>query len=339
MVRDKFHWDTDELELAQPGMAVADAWDPDEHPRDREGQFAQVASSVTKSEHGEATVRRVISDLRADDVAPTVEDVPHHKLRATQPTIYAHPDPALMGKHRAYSDLEDLPTGLKTSDGLVHISDGHHRADEAVREKRALRMNVYHAGTRALDAAWDPSKHPRNPAGGPHGGEFSSAEKEAIATFIGDDPYNNAIGINGTLREGKELTEKQKQTVAGMDSAIARAPRLESDKVFYRGTDTDVYPGRNKRDPYTVRDPGFTSLSSEKEVAEEFATATSRDDKGFVYEVHVPKGARALNVSEFQTGGMAYQKELVLPRLAMFERLGKPERIGNLTHVKLRYVI
>lgn len=183
--------------------------------------------------------------------------------------------------------------------------------------------------SRAAADSWEEGKHPRG-----YHGHFATTEQEteAIKRFIGDDPYANAISIGGALRAREKLTEAQQLTVAGVDSAIAKSVPLDRDTTFYRGTDVDVYPGSGERDP------AFTSVSTNRAVAEEFATATSEDDGGVVYEIVVPKGVRALNVGPYQGASMAYQSEFILPRNAMFERVGKSYRRDGILNQKLRYV-
>ena len=71
------------------------------------------------------------------------EVVPHNKLRATVATVIKGYKPG--SKPRPSRWGLKGPTGVKLPDGTVHLSDGHHRADEAVRKKKSLGVHVVDA--------------------------------------------------------------------------------------------------------------------------------------------------------------------------------------------------
>lgn len=155
---------------------------------------------------------------------------------------------------------------------------------------------------------------------------------KSVAEFIGDDPYNNSLSINAKMRADGDLTELEAQRASDVLSEILNKGTLISGKTFYRGSDQDYY---NKR---VNTEKAFLSLTSDIDVAEEFATATSMSGKGVVYRIKVDinSGMLGLDTSKYQMAGMQYQKEtLVRPGVELVRQGGKPQTIGDITYVNL----
>jgi hypothetical protein len=71
-------------------------------------------------------VGRIVFDHKRADFS--LEEIPVQNLRATQDWIADSWTPK--------SASPGAPTGIKTPDGLVHLFDGHHRAEHAIISKQ-----------------------------------------------------------------------------------------------------------------------------------------------------------------------------------------------------------
>lgn len=126
-----------------------------------------------------------------------------------------------------------------------------------------------------------------------------SAELESLIPLKPEETdafynYTDDIGngsnydvINQSLRKGKSLDQEHQKIVDNMDSAFSRASTNEQITV-YRGLNPNFTDKLEIGSSFT--DDGFTSTSSELDVAKKFSSG------GAVMEVIVPKGSKAISL-------------------------------------------
>lgn len=243
---------------------------------------------------------------KAEKLAKLWDEAKHPRDRAGQFTFArtSNAQYEMWGNGRVFTTLK-LPSGdsewtwdlfevkgdeidLQMGSGTTENIGQFRTADAAIREARA-----YINGAKK----WDEAEHPRNPAGSPEGGRFAS-----VSTYIGDDPYSNSVGINGKLREGKELTDNEKRVLADVEAEIQEnGHTVGAVEVVYRGSLT----------PLDEHSPHPISTTVSRHVAAEFA---GQGEKGHIYRVVLTRGTKFLPIHPYQQEGMQYQKEFMLPR-------------------------
>lgn len=173
---------------------------------------------------------------------------------------------------------------------------------------------------------YDPAQ-PRDPAGTSTGGQWASA---GLATYSGDDPYRNAIGINAKLRAGEELTDDEEETLAAVRQGFEDAEPLAEPMTVYRGTGEHVH-GTETDAIHPI------STSRDIMVADEFATATGGEQPS-VYQIEVPAGARVIDMVPHLPEGMKYQQEVLLEPGGKLIDLGRGGQSNGIVFRRLRYV-
>jgi hypothetical protein len=175
----------------------------------------------------------------------------------------------------------------------------------------------------------DSDKHPEY--------DFNSEDSPNIEYYTNVGSWE----INGLLRTGKVPKDSNSDKeeiddwIKSLDNEIGKtsAPR---DLVLFRGTSgtgTEVFEKLKVGDIYT--DKGFVSTTLDIKVAPEFmSTATggkfdSRPiEKGYVLEISVPKGSKALSVNNYfrkvsgrygPSGDIRKEDEHILPRNTKFK--------------------
>lgn len=78
-----------------------------------------------------------------------------------------------------------------------------------------------------------------------------------------------------------------------MQRLIERTPTT-GDRVFYRGVTKQL--ADQLRDGTIFTDKGFTSITTDRQIALDRFTGFSPEEKGRVFEVHVPRGTPLLDV-------------------------------------------
>jgi hypothetical protein len=185
----------------------------------------------------------------------------------------------------------------------------------------------------------DSDKHPEY--------DFNSEDSPNIEYYTNVGSWE----INGLLRTGKvpkdsnSDKEEINDWIKSLDNEIGKtsAPR---DLVLFRGTSgtgTEVFEKLKVGDIYT--DKGFVSTTLDIKVAPEFmSTATggkfdSRPiEKGYVLEISVPKGSKALSVNSYfknvsgrygPSGDIRKEDEHILPRNTKF-------RVDSISSIDVR---
>lgn len=151
------------------------------------------------------------------------------------------------------------------------------------------------------DKAFNPSQ-PRAPGGTSQGGQWVKA---GLETYAGEDPYTNAIGINGKLRAGEDLSEADAATLAAVDQAFDQLEPMTGHAIVYRGSGEPAHG--DSAIPHPI------STSRDFDVAVEFSEATGGPNPT-VYEISVLPGAKMLDMGAYLPESMAYQKEVLLER-------------------------
>lgn len=176
---------------------------------------------------------------------------------------------------------------------------------------------------------YDPDQ-PRDPAGTPTGGQWTSTAGAALSTYSGDDPYANAIGINAKIRIGQQLTESEEQTLAGVKAAFDEVEPLAEPITVWRGSGDDIYGQET-----VVGHP--LSTSRDIAVADEFSSATGGETPT-VYRIEVPAGARVVDTTSQMPEGMRYQREMLLEPGGKLVPAGKPGQSNGVIYRPLRYI-
>ena len=143
---------------------------------------------------------------------------------------------------------------------------------------------------------------------------------DAFSKYKGSDPESNAMALNWALREGDKLTSIQRGVVSKMDDAFRHAPKAGKGEVVYRG-----YGGNLPKDLRVgelFQDKAFVSTSKSFDIAEDFSTLV--EDKGYVFKIKIPKGARRVDMDQFAdewdiATTIGQEKEILLPRGSYFD--------------------
>lgn len=153
---------------------------------------------------------------------------------------------------------------------------------------------------------------------------WKKAEEEAFDTYGGVDHYD----INAKLRSGAPLTVHEAQVVRDLDSALARAPRVEGEQTLYRAfglatsrgdAPVDQWVEENFPEGETATLGAYTSTSPDYSVAEYFSEAGSEHTEGGVLmEIRTRQGG--------YTGDSA-ESEVLLRRGSRFEVVSNDEAI------------
>ncbi|MDY6894438.1 MAG: ADP-ribosyltransferase, partial [Thermotogota bacterium] len=147
------------------------------------------------------------------------------------------------------------------------------------------------------------------------GGELSKEQVEAI-DFYQTKAYT---AINKRLREGLEMPDKLKEIVDSLDKSFKETDKKQTvyRGVTVSGDELKKLSSLKEGDIYS--DKAYISTSMDKEEADIFAF----DDKNsFTFEIEIPKGAKALDLSE-TSELMKDEKELLLPKDSKFEIVSK----------------
>ena len=135
------------------------------------------------------------------------------------------------------------------------------------------------------------------------------SEKDALLEYLGSqDPPEDSLfvgdGANGLLRgfsrytrRSEAYTDAQRQyyeaQIKKLQSLIERTPTTE-DRIFYRGVTKSLADQLTEGTMFT--DKGFTSITTDRQIAQDRFIGFSPDEKGRVFEVHVPKGTPLVDV-------------------------------------------
>lgn len=122
----------------------------------------------------------------------------------------------------------------------------------------------------------------------------------------------HANTISRKLRTSKPLTGPQQKYVEDLDTAFKEVPATEKPMTLLRGVDTDK-AGRSRLGTIVeggiIEDSGFVSTTTSRTVASNFSGAS-----GDIFEIVLPKGAKALDVNALKSGAGYGEREVVLPR-------------------------
>lgn len=148
-------------------------------------------------------------------------------------------------------------------------------------------------------------------------GRLSPTQRAAVKAYVSGSADTGSGGwatktISRKLRLSGDLTARQRQYVADLDAAFANVPPTEEPLFLHRGVDTDK-AGRSRLGEVgigdVIEDAGFTSTSTSRAIAEEFA-----HNGGDLIEVVTPAGARVIDVNAHQSSGFGREREVLLGR-------------------------
>jgi len=174
--------------------------------------------------------------------------------------------------------------------------------------------------------------------GGGDGGDGSTggAEKNPKIRDAFEN-YDN-VGyekVNEELRSGK-LKGEAKETVETMDQAFAKAS-LAKDATAYRYFGPKTYAKLSKLEAGAVfQDKGFVSTATSLKGAQDFAkwhaTAVlgkprlAEQEQGKIVTINVPKGSKAVSMTDFVDEAKNGEKELLLNRGTQFRVVSKSDK-------------
>jgi hypothetical protein len=142
-------------------------------------------------------------------------------------------------------------------------------------------------------------------------GDFSTQEFDALDEYTGDAhaPINKYL--RGGLAYG--MAEEDIEEIADHLFTAIHKSKVQNDSVVYRGIsdeDFDLEPGS------IMHDAAFVSTSASLEKAKEFSKFGK--GPGAVFEIDLPKGSNAVDVTKAGLGGYG-EKEFLLNRDSLFE--------------------
>jgi hypothetical protein len=186
----------------------------------------------------------------------------------------------------AYSKLSNLQL-LQLQDNLLHkrqmeksptIKEMHSKSITAIYDEfKARQQNALHVTQLGSTKLSKPLTEP---------------ELNAIKYYMG----HGYTDLNGHLR-GKpsleKLTPDNQKALADLRAAMSRAETTKSEKV-YRGITAEAFKDLKVGD--TFIDKGFSSVSRDRDQADYFKDRFGH--KGLVMEIQVPKGTKAIDISE-----------------------------------------
>jgi ADP-ribosyltransferase exoenzyme len=148
--------------------------------------------------------------------------------------------------------------------------------------------------------------------------QLSPEMMKAIKAYT-DGAYS---GLNKALRKGEPMDAAQATLAAQLDHALSKAKMAEDTKVYRGMSAPEKFFGPNPTVGTTIIDNGFMSTAKVPEKAW----------SGTKCEIHVPKGARALDVQSMSLHPA--ESEVMLPRGSMFKITGiKPDGWIQLEYV------
>ena len=205
---------------------------------------------------------------------------------------------------------------------------------------------------------WDESKHPREPAGSPEGGQFgeggggaapaaapapaplaplSKEQKRSVNYYQGQTGYHT---INHALRHSKELKPQVEAHVKMLDDVINRFRASQPFNV-YRGVKYDMVEELEKqwkewqkdksKPPPIFTDKAYLSTSFRKEAAAVY-------NPNNIITIKLPKGQHVFDVAS-QHMGHEGESEILLPRGMKFKVISlKDVQHGNGTAITVEPV-
>lgn len=187
------------------------------------------------------------------------------------------------------------PKGLKGKD-LDDAGSGKNPPAKPATPKQAAKPKTASAPTSTVPKSADPQAIASKYEG--WADSLDGSERKALG-MMGTAAYAQVVG---SLRYNEE-TPATKKIVAAFDSAIDKAPPLESETTVFRGDTRKIKATVGK----TIVDRSFMSTSLDANVANDYAAGMGKG--GTVYTIKLPKGSKAAYVDKW-----AGHKEMLLPR-------------------------
>ena len=146
--------------------------------------------------------------------------------------------------------------------------------------------------------------------------------------------------VNQSLRGGVR-SHLASDCIAQMDSVLSKVAPIKSDAVVYRGVsqvsskDFRRHLGSLQQGD-VFQESAYVSTSLDRRIARSFAS-----EQGFLFTIHMPKGTRALNMSQLDPDIVKLPKEnldreaeILLPRRSTFKVLAKTFLPDGTTHIE-----
>ena len=162
---------------------------------------------------------------------------------------------------------------------------------------------------------------------------LTEAQIAAVPSYQAEGVYDV---INPALRNGTAQTAENAKIVRDLDAAIEKAS-FSQNVITYRGLGDDTGQFATLKVGDTFTDLAYTSTSLNPRIADNFA-AGQYVDRGFVLEIQIPRGSRALasdlvseksfgeslkDMTNFDLLGASRLNEVTLPRGTTFEVIGR----------------
>ncbi len=156
--------------------------------------------------------------------------------------------------------------------------------------------------------------------------ELTKEESDAVEEYCGP----GFMSINKALRGKEKITPEVQEKVKLLDSAMDKFPLKDNITVF-RGIKSTKFlgptPTEKKLVGSIISDKGFTSTSMNTQTAAQFAM--SNRNEGVSMKIHVPKGAKALNIRDHIFTDTAFEEHEVLLHRDSKMRITSAKQKGN----------
>ena len=276
---------------------VVRRWNPDQHPRDKNGRFVETGGTVRLASGAVGKVVGHVGGKVQVRAGGRVVDAAAHTLEVVPPGTPAAARAAEPARHGAgRPERHTEPSGPKSATPKTASQD-------------YPRMTPKQAEKWGSDN-W-PSTSPPLPAD----------QRQALREYASGG-YKD---YNGYLRTGKpKATASDKRDIVAIDKALRDHPTPSKATVVHRGIDLDAFGSvtPDKLVGQTIHEPGYLSTSVGREVAGGFAHHDAH------VEIKVPAGTPAFYMDNLT--GFKGERELLLARGMQYKILSaKKNRAGK----------
>lgn len=148
------------------------------------------------------------------------------------------------------------------------------------------------------------------------------------------------LSVNGHLRNREELSSEDKKIFAQMKEAFDQAPPLHKDVTAYRGAWLDPDTIAKLKPGGTFQDKAFVSTSMNPKTAKAFSSdemSPGGDEQPCHFTMKIPKGTKAIPISDIPNVMYPNEKELLLDKSAKF-KISKVEFKDGVHHIEMEKI-
>lgn len=146
------------------------------------------------------------------------------------------------------------------------------------------------------------------------------------------------LSVNSFLRKGEPIGDQDKAILKGMEKAFKDVPPLHKDVTAYRGAWLDSDTISKLKAGSSFQDKAFLSTSTDEKTSKMFSDPDLMDPGDGRQPVHftmkIPKGSKAIPVSDIQDVTYPKEKELLLDKSSKF-KISKVTVVDGVTHVEM----